>query len=277
VIHRALALLIVWSAIASAAPRKVLVLPVDGDAAPAQRVQLSTVVLEVAKADGGDVALGTTTFAETAVAAGCDPHEASCADTVLVTLGVDEIVFGTATTSDGKTTLVASRVAKGQPRKDQTIAIAAGEPADAAAPQLRVLYGSAPPPPPAEGSAASAPVPVAPAGDSFFATRERKLGFGFAAAGGLVLLIGLALWSSESSVQSQIDNASTNTPAQIQALLALEDKANGYAWEGNVLVVLGLAAGGIGGYYLWQDHQLRATVTPVAHDTGAAVVIGGRW
>ncbi|MEO8552727.1 MAG: hypothetical protein ABI678_22270, partial [Kofleriaceae bacterium] len=145
------------------------------------------------------------------------------------------------------------------------------------APQLRVLDGAAPPPT-AERSATSAPpVEPTPAGDSFFATRERKLGFGCAAAGGLVLLIGLALWSSESSVQTQIDNAPTNTPAQIQALLALEDKANGYAWEGNVLVVVGLAAGSVGAYYLWQDHQLRATVTPVAHDTGAAVVIGGTW
>jgi hypothetical protein len=275
VIHRVLALLLVWSAVASAAPLKVLVLPIDGDADPAQRKQLSAVVLDVAKGDGRDVALGTTTFAETALAAGCDPHEAGCVETVLATLGVDEIVFGTATTSDGQTTLVASRVAKGEPRKDQTVAIAAGEPTESAAPQLRGLYGTAPAA--TEGSAASVPVAEAPAGDSFFATRERKIGFGCAAAGGLVFLIGLALWSSESSVQTQIDNAPTSSPAQIRALLALEDKANGYAWEGNVLVVLGLAAGGVGAYYLWQDHKLRATVTPVAHDTGAAVVIGGTW
>jgi hypothetical protein len=186
-------------------------------------------------------------------------------------------VFGTATSNGGQTTLVASRVAKGESRSDQTVAIAAGDPAESVAPQLRVLYGAPPPvATTAEGSAASTPLP-APAGDAFFSTRERKVGFGCAAAGGLVFLIGLALWSSESSVQTQIDNAPTNTPAQVQALVALEDKANGYAWGGNVLVVLGLAAGGVGAYYLWHDHQLRATVTPIAHDTGAAVVIGGQW
>lgn len=268
-IRRVLVAVVAWSAIAAAAPHKVLVLPLDGDADAAQRKQLTAVVLDVAKADGGDVALGTTTFAETALAAGCDPSDASCADTVLATLAVDEIVFGTAT----KTTLVASRVAKGEPRKDQTIALVAGAPADSAAPGLRALYGA---PPPAE-PATTAPPPVAPPPEGFFATRERKIGFACAVGGGLAFVLGLALWSSESSVQSQIDSAPTNTPAQIQALRALEDKANGYAWEGNVLVVLGLAAGGVGAYYLWQDHQLRATVTPVAHDTGAAVVIGGTW
>lgn len=276
-IYRVLALVIAWTALASAAPRKVLVLPIDGDADPAQRKQLSAVVLDVAKADGGEVALGTTTFSETALAAGCDPLEPACADTVIATLGVDEIVFGTATTSGGQTTLVASRVVKGQPRNDQTIAIAAGDPAERAMPQLRVLYGAPAPAPAGEGSAAPAPAPPAATSDSFFSTRERKIGFGCAAAGGLAVLIGLALWSSESSVQTQIDNAPTNTPAQIQALVSLEDKANGYAWSGNILIVLGLAAGSVGAYYLWEDHQLRATVTPVAHDTGAAVVIGGTW
>ena len=95
-----------------------------------------------------------------------------------------------------------------------------------------------------------------------------------------VAVIGLALWSSESGLQDQINSAPNNTTAQITALRDLEDRASTKAWEGNVLVFVGLAAAGIGTYYLLKDHDMHATVTPVGpvdHATGAAVLLGGRW
>jgi hypothetical protein len=42
-------------------------------------------------------------------------------------------------------------------------------------------------------------------------------------------------------------------------------------------VFAGLAAAGVGTYYLIKDHQMRATVTPVDHAACAAVVLRGRW
>ncbi|HEX7702288.1 MAG TPA: hypothetical protein VF403_16230 [Kofleriaceae bacterium] len=290
-------MLVLWSALAFAAPHRVTVLPIDGDADPALRKQLGGVVMQLAKTSGGTITAGDTTFADVATAVGCDPHTPACADTVLSTLGVDEIVYGSAFVGGGQTTVVVSRVEKGQPRRDQTVSITAGAKADSAEPTLRPLFdlpGTPTPTPEPVGSAGSVsdatdtgsgsaePAAVAatapsPPGDEFFATRERKIGFGFVAGGALVLVIGFALWASESSQQSQINDAPTNSSADIKNLLALEDRASSYAWEGNIAVVLGLAAGGVGTYYLVKDHQMRATVTPIDHGTGAAVLLGGRW
>jgi hypothetical protein len=110
-------------------------------------------------------------------------------------------------------------------------------------------------------------------------SRDKKLGIGLAIGGGAALLIGLALWASESSVQSQIDSAPTNTLADIQSLKSLEGTAEGYAWSGNVMVVIGLAAGGAATYYLWRDHQAHLTVTtmPADHGAGATFVMRGSW
>jgi hypothetical protein len=288
------------STLAFAAPHRVTVLPIDGDADPALRKQLGVVVMQLAKIGGGAITAGDTTFVDVATAVGCDPHTPACADTVLSTLGVDEIVYGSAFSGGGQTTAVISRVAKGQPRRDQTVSISAGAKADSAEPTLRPLFDlpSTPTPTPTvltpavsagsgsdaadTGSGNATPVaapaaPPSPPGDDFFSTRERKIGFGCVAGGALVLVIGLALWASESGQQTQIDNAPTNSPDDIKNLLALEDRASSYAWEGNIAVVLGLAAVGVGTYYLVKDHQMRATVTPIDHGTGAAVLLGGRW
>jgi hypothetical protein len=116
--------------------------------------------------------------------------------------------------------------------------------------------------------------------DTFFSTDDRKIGVGLAAGGGLLFVIGLALWSSESGLQNTIDNAPTKTSADIAALRDLEDRASAKAWEGNILVIAGLAAAGVGTYFLLRDHPVQATVTPVGpvdQPTGAAVVLGGRW
>jgi hypothetical protein len=277
-VNRALAALVmVWSTIAAAGPRRVMVLPIDGDADPAVRKELDGVVTNLAKTESGTVTTGDTTFAETAAAVGCDPHVPACADTVLTTLGVDEIVYGSADVGGGQTVVVVSRVIKGQPRRDQTVSIAVHASAETADPPLRPLFDlTAPPPPPPPPTVVEPPKPQ-PAAEptSFFSTRDRKIGFGLVGGGSLVVVIGLALWASESSLQSQIDGASTDSRDDVTKLLALEDRAGSYAWEGNVAVILGLAAAGVGTYYLLRDHEV--TVAPIDHNTGAAVMLGGRW
>ena len=63
-----------WSSIAGAGGRKVLVLPIEGDADPALRKQLTAELVALAKSEGGTVTTGYTTFSETAAAIGCDPE-----------------------------------------------------------------------------------------------------------------------------------------------------------------------------------------------------------
>jgi hypothetical protein len=245
----------------AAAPAKVIVLPLDGDAPADARTALAGELATAARHDG-NVTTGTTTYRETAAAVGCDPDDAACATTVLSTLGVDEVIYGSATAAGGNLHVRIARVTLAQ-RSDRTFDVAQGT---SAGPELAPLFG--------EPAAHALRAPAA-SGGGFFDTRDRTLGVAFAAGGGVALLIGLVLWAAEHDTQNQIDAAPDATLADVQGLVALEQHASNEAWAGNVMVVLGLAAGGVGGYFLWRDHKARATVAPTEH--GVALVVEGAW
>jgi hypothetical protein len=202
---------------------------------------------------------------------------------VVATLAADEIVWGDATAApDGSITLVMHRQTKGALPQGQTMTIAANATPAAIDTALQPVFGSAAP---VGGSGSGSAGGSAATGGGEPGTappwsREKKIGIGLAVGGGTAIVIGLALWTSESSVQSQINASRDNTLSEIQAINSLVGTANGYAWAGNILVLLGLAAGGAGAYYLWMDHKAHITTVapaPVDHGTGAALVIGGRW
>ena len=270
------------AATVTAGPHKVLVLPLDGNADAATKAKLNTIVQGLAKSVPGTLTNGDTTFGETASAVGCDPNQPACVDTVLSTLAVDEIVWGTATTTDGTTTIVVKRATKGTAPSEQTATLAASEQPEAAEPKLGPLFGVAATPAGsgsdllgsgAGSSSAPPPAPVVPW------SQNKKLGVGLAIGGGALVLVGIALWASESGVQSDINAAPDATAADIQNLKSLESKASGYAWGGNIAMVLGLGAGGVGAYLLWKDHQEHMTITPqpAAIGTGMTFVLRGRW
>jgi hypothetical protein len=264
--------------------RKVLVLPLDGNAPAAQRTALNESVAKLSKDKlGGDVTIGDTTFAETAAAVGCDPAQPACAETVRTTLQVDELVYGSAKTADGSTTVIVTRATAGAEPKSQISVISETDSGAEAEGNLGPLFttdaatgsqegsGSA-------GSGSETPRPR-PAGN-FFDTTERKLGVGFGAGGVIALVVGLSLWSSAGGLQDQIDGAPDGTLAQIEALKDLEDRAASKALWGNVFFFAGVAAVGIGGYFFWKDHKNRSTtVAPVPTEDGAGMtlVLGGRW
>jgi hypothetical protein len=270
-----------------AGSRKVLVLPLDGNAPAAQKAKLDESVVKLSKDRlGGDVTKGDATFNETAAAVGCDPAQPSCAETVRTTLQVDELVYGTATTEDGSTTVIVTRAAGGSQPKSQISVISETDSGEGAAENLGPLFapnagsegsqdgsgsGSA-----GSGSATGRPHPRS----NFFDTRERKLGVAFAVGGVVAIALGLSFWSSAGNLQDEIDAAPDATLAQIQALRDLEDRAASKALWGNVFFVVGVAAAGVGGYFFWQDHKNRsATVAPVPTEdgTGMTLVLGGRW
>jgi hypothetical protein len=277
------------AAIVSAGPRKVIVLPLDGNADAATKAKLNDLVQDLARSVPGDVTHGDTTFDETAVALGCDPKRNACIDNVLETLAVDEIVWGTATTADGHTTIVVRRATKGSPAHEQTAIIAATDEPATSETQLAPLFGVTsvvPPPDTAVGSASAAlaagsavPSPPPPAPPPAPWSQRKKLGVGLAVSGGALVIVGLAMWASESSVQSDIDEAPNRTAEDIQHLEDLEGKANRYAWGGNIAMLLGLGAGGYGAYLLWQGHREATTLTPAPppSGTGMTFVLRGRW
>lgn len=256
-----------------AGPRKVLVLPLDGNAAAAQKSQLNDSVAKLAKAKiDGDVTVGDTTFQETAAAVGCDPNSPPCADTVLSTLAVDELVYGTATTENGQTTVTVHRATKGVPPTSQAATITESDSGDKIEPGLDPAFGGAAQP---TGSA----TPREHIGSHFFDTKERKVGVGLAAGGVVFLAIGISFWLSKSDLQDQIDSHAKATVADFQALADLEDRASSKALWGNICVGLGLGLGAAGAYFLYKDHENRnQTVTPAPVEGGGmALVWGGHW
>ena len=196
-------------------------------------------------------------------------------------------MWGTATTTDGVTTFVVKRATRGTPPHEQTAILAATEEPEAAGPRIGPLFGVTGIPPAgsdtgsgsAGGSAelagsaapATAPAPIV----SW--SQQKKLGVGLAVGGG-ALIVGLAMWGSESGVQSDIDAAPDQSASDIQQLKSLESKAQGYAWGGNIAMVLGLGAGGYGAYLLWKDHDEHVTVAPQpAPGGGMTLVLHGQW
>ena len=263
---------------ASAGPRRVLVLPLDGNADGATRSRLNATVqkLERSSAPGANVTVADATFDETAAAVGCDPVAPQCAVSVRTTLGVDELVYGTVSTDPaGQTTIVIRRSSvTSNPPRENTATLAAGDPPDRAEQALSPLFGVAV----ATQVKEPTPPPVVPAGPPEDHTR-RNLGIVCATGGGVVFVIGLALWASESSKQDQIDSAPTKTVADLKRLQDLEDSAQTYALVGDVLVLAGLAVGGYGGWVLYKDHKEhhQVIVTPAVTPAGPAVTIGGTW
>jgi hypothetical protein len=263
-----------------AGPRKVLVLPLDGNAPIAQKSQLNDSVVRMAKDKlDGDVTVGDTTFAETAAAVGCDPQALECAETVRSTLAVDELVYGSAETRDGSTTVTVHRATGNAPVSSQVSVISETDGADKAEPALQPAFAETP----VAAAGSAAPVDTAterPPTRNFFDTRDRKLGFGLAAGGVLVLVVGLSLWSSKGDLQDQIDNHPNRSLDDLRELADLEDRAGSKALWGNILVGVGLGLGGAGAYFLYKDHKNRSTTVtpaPVEAGTGMAVVLRGRW
>jgi hypothetical protein len=319
------------AATVTAGPHKVIVLPLDGSADPALKAKLDAIVRSLAKAIPGDVTVGDATFSETATAVGCDPNKASCVDTMLSTLAVDEIVWGNVTSGSGGTAIVVKRATKGERAHEQTVLLTADEPPEAAEPRLSPEFGVAASSPPAgRGSAkdgtsessslkvgatesgsvkvgatesGSAKVVATGSGSTKAAatgsasvtatasgsgsppapaepwSSQKKLGVGLAIGGGALVVLGLSLWATEDSLQGDIDTAPVATGADITHLKDLESRANGYAWGGNIVMLLGLGAGGYGAYLLWKDHKEHTVVTPAPPPTGTGMtfVLRGAW
>ena len=278
---------------AAAAPHKILVLPTDGTADAATRAKLTAQIVKLSKGLDGQVATAGATFADTALAVGCDPQAPGCSDQVLATLGVDELVWATATKDNGQTRVVVRRATKGTPPREISTTIAPSDSTDRIDAGMAPLFAasatkpdpavspSVPPPdvavaPLASGSPAGpdqVPSPELPE-----AHHDRTMGIAFAAGGGVALVLGLALWGSYSSLQDKIDTHVTTTRSDFDDLKALENRAATYAIAGDGLVLAGLAAGGLAAYYLYWKPNHRIAVTPVPIGNGAGLtftILGG--
>jgi hypothetical protein len=294
VIVLALLALLALTRPAAAAPHKILVLPADGNADAATRAKLTAQVVKLAKSLDGQVATAEATFADTALAVGCAPDAAGCSDQVLATLGVDELIWATATKDGGgggQARVVVRRATKGAAAREVSTTMAAGDPAERIDAGMAPLFAptaatSDSPTKPdalpahpgtaagtAEGVTAQPLPPMSPEERT-----DRNTGIAFAVGGGVAVVLGLALWASYSSLQDSIDTHTLNTRADFDALKSLEDRAGTYAIAGDFLVLAGLTAGGVGAYFLYRYHQHSITVAPAPMASGAGLtltILGG--
>ncbi|HEX2691708.1 MAG TPA: hypothetical protein VHN14_34095 [Kofleriaceae bacterium] len=270
---------------AAAAPHKILVLPVDGTADAATRAKLTAQIVKFAKDLEGQVSTAEATYTDTALAVGCDPQTPSCSDQVLSTLAVDELVWATATKDNGRIKLVVRRARKAAAPREISTTIAAGDSADRIDAGIASLF--IPPgtiPDPTGPNAATAPPPgtgevvTTPSLTQEVPDHDRPLGIGLAAGGGAAFVLGLALWASYASLQDSIDHHPTRDRNDFADLIALEDRASSYAITGDCLVLVGLAAGGLGAYYLYRSHHrhhIAVTPAPIVNGTGLMLTILG--
>ncbi|HEX4417145.1 MAG TPA: hypothetical protein VH165_04555 [Kofleriaceae bacterium] len=291
--------------VAGTAPHKVLVLPAEGTADAATRGKLTAQIARLARRLDGTIATGDATFSDTALAVGCAPEASGCSDEVMATLGVDELVWATATRDAGQIRLIVRRAARGTATREQVLTVSAGAAtADRLDGELGPLF--APPPseppiaspgatpnpagprPPAIGGAAGTE-PAAPAAGAASASpataleadhgrNDHNTALGIAIGGAVAAGVGIALWTSYSGLQDQIDHHPNRTSDEINDLISLENRAQTYAISGDVLVIAGLAAGGLAAYYLLRDHHAHAVAiapAPVAHGGGLTLTIAG--
>lgn len=289
--HRiiAIALLLFVTSPALAGKRKVLVLPLGGNAPAETRTKLSASFQKMARVLDGEVQAGNTSLADTATALGCDPAKSACLENVRTTLGVDELVYGTADEDGGTIVVVAKRYEKGKEPRELTVTQPVSEPPSKIEAQLLPVFGNDPLPAPGEPAPPTVeetpteptapvqeppPVTEVPDGNK----RDRNIAIGVTAGGGVVFLLGLALWQQAGDLQDDIDKAMPTDQDDIDDLKSKEDKASSRAWAGNICVVLGLGVAGYGAYRLWKwSKSSSVTVTPAATEGGAAVFVGGRW
>lgn len=275
----ALAVVLAATSPALADARKVLVLPLDGDANAEIRTKLTASVQRLARVLDGDVQVGGQGFADTAAVVGCDPSMTACAEEVRVALGVDELVYGTASGEPtGVAIVVAVKRTNGEEPREVVATFASTDAPEKVEPSLLPLFNTGPiePPSPIE---TTPPVDTVPQGPTApVDNRKRNIAIACLAGGGAMFVIGLLSWSAASDLQGQIDDFTPTTVAQFEMLKDLEDRATSRAWIGNLLVLGGLALGGYGGYTLYKDRQGRTvTVAPVATNDGAAVRLMGAW
>ncbi len=265
---------------AAADPSKLLVLQSEGRTDPATRRKIDAAIVKLAATAEPQATAGELNFTDAATAVGCKPEVPACKDEVLGMLAVDEMVITTVAPKPGGLEITVRRVARGGATRDATMLLATGSSPDK-------LDGIAPlfrPAPPRPALPVASPPPRSvveterpPAGPPS-SPDHRNLQIAGMAGGGALVVLGLVMWGAASGIQSDINQAPTANRGDLEALADLESRGDSYASVGNLLVISGLAVGGVATYFFLKDRRaarsaMTARLVPTVIDHGAGLVL----
>jgi hypothetical protein len=128
--HLAAVALVIVPRLATAEPRKVLVLQSEGRADAGLRAKIDAAITRLAAAAQLQASAGELTFTDAATAVGCRPDAPSCKGEVIGMLSVDEIVLTTVTPKPGGVEIAVRRIARGGAERDATMLLPTGAPPD---------------------------------------------------------------------------------------------------------------------------------------------------
>ncbi len=259
---------------AASAEARVMVLTFSG----AEGAKVQSAISAALIGAGFDVTPGDTSFEDAAILIGCDAKSEACADEVLSTLSVDEVVYGHAA-KNGDITM--TRVVRGKPRRQARARVVAGDSLDATvAPMVRGLFDAEPATEPA--AAPVAPPPPEPRAAAITVERSdgpsrpyRTWAIVSWSGAGAAAVAGLLLWVKAGSLQDDIDRAPDDNQEQIDALLDLEDRADTASTWGNVMVVTAAVLAGTGTYLWIKDRKAQRSGKTASARLGPALFPGG--
>jgi hypothetical protein len=279
---------------------QVLVIPLDSSVpdAKADIVQAFNLALtDSLKREASTVRVAQTSIDDTMAIVGCSERSASCLSRVAEALGVDFIVFGSVAPSEQPDTfeitiMVARREGDDQPSEDR-FSVRAGVGTEA----QDAFAGAAPPSllaPRAPSATPGLAEPAAPvpggaspreAGGSlvFDVQRVEQSSWIVAGTGGAVLSMGIVFWLLASSSQSDVDSLEVGSVADLERLVALEERTRNRANLGNALMLTGTLTAAVGVVLgarqglVRKQQPARIDVTPMATETSVGITLTIDW
>ena len=285
----------------------VLVVPLagelSGDLADAPD-RLTEVLLEAANEAGIEALRAEVSRAELAAIAGCPADDPACLLQVADTLGASKVLVGEVAPADGDATVRVSLtvVATGAEPTTHEIALRAAS-TDALAAELlpiaraiitgQPLPGAAtadvdddaktdtdgPGQPDETSSAGAVLTSTSPADDrgGFDLSRVRGYSWGIAGGGVALATVGAIFLGIADGKQADVDDAATDTVADLEALADLEADGKRYNRLGNGMLIAGGAAAIVGAVLIIKQARTprdssAVSIAPVPMNGGAGVV-----
>jgi hypothetical protein len=232
---------------------RVLVVPLESTAPDAQAEIVRAFDKALAHAlqrEAATVTVAQTSLSDAMAIVGCSERSAPCLSRVAEALAVDYIVFGAVTPADRPETfevtlVVARRNDDEQPSEDRFLvratvaaeaerAFAETTPSSLLAPRTPPMAQVSPRPGGSDG------------GQGFDFARVDRSSWIVTGTGGALLSMGIVFWLLASSSQSDVDSLEIGSVADLERLVALEERTATRAGVGNALVLTGTMTAAVG-------------------------------